>query len=213
MAVPSPPLVLSSPANEQVSHTSNHLHQSSTHVPYGSPRDAPTVPSTSTSNDDHQQRSLENSSLTENKIVRPTLESILHQPLIITLLDGRTISGNLLCVDKEQNMILRDSIEYKPFYPKFKPISELSKEKEIEQYDEIRKNRQLYWPKSDFDPNIHPSIDLNGNPFDELHVDNEDKGRGWGGRSIGLICIKRKDISKIEIDKTIWNSLGGNNIN
>ncbi|WVQ64777.1 uncharacterized protein L199_002945 [Kwoniella botswanensis] len=120
----------------------------------------------------------------------PSVQSLLDQQLTITLLDRRTIIGYLICIDHDQNFILRDSEEYKPLYPK--PIEQLSSE-EIEKWDEVRRNRIEYWPRSD--PDVVNSTDT------ALE-------RGWGGRNVGLVCIRGKDIGKVEADKGVWKGLG-----
>ncbi|KAK6905178.1 hypothetical protein L486_02361 [Kwoniella mangroviensis CBS 10435] len=121
----------------------------------------------------------------------PSLQSLLNQQLTITLLDRRTIIGYLICIDHDQNFILRDSEEYKPLYPK--PIEQLSSE-EIEKWDEVRQNRIDYWPRSD---------------PEAIYATDTALGRGWGGRSVGLVCIKGKDIGTVEVDKGVWKGLGG----
>ncbi|WVW81759.1 hypothetical protein I302_103755 [Kwoniella bestiolae CBS 10118] len=118
---------------------------------------------------------------------KPTLHSLLNQLLTITLKDNRTIIGHLLCVDHNQNIILRDAEEFKPFYPHSHP--QMTQE-EKERWDEVRRNREEYWPRSEPLP---------------VHCTD----RGWGGRGVGMVCIRGRDVGRIEVGREVWRGLGG----
>ncbi|WVF66206.1 hypothetical protein IAT40_000946 [Kwoniella sp. CBS 6097] len=122
----------------------------------------------------------------------PSLQALLGQPLTIDLIDGRQIIGFFLCVDRDQNIILRDAEEFKPLYPLHPNNGQpLIREDDVEgrkRWDEVRENREMYWPRSE--------------PFGGW-------GSGWGGRCLGMVGVKRGDVMKIAVDKGIWKGLGG----
>lgn len=43
---------------------------------------------------------------------RELLQTILNKWMKITLTDGRTLTGNFLCVDRDANIIIGSAIEY-----------------------------------------------------------------------------------------------------
>ncbi|WWC66868.1 uncharacterized protein I206_100775 [Kwoniella pini CBS 10737] len=139
------------------------------------------------------QKSIPIKTNTKNK---PTLENFLNKQLCITLIDKRIIIGYLICIDKEKNIILNDSLEFKPFYPLGVSSSN------FKEWDKFRINRETFWPISEpFTFNSQVQIIENDINLNEI--------KGWGNRSIGMICIKGKDILKIEINQKLWINLGG----
>ncbi|WVR08723.1 hypothetical protein IAU60_005781 [Kwoniella sp. DSM 27419] len=119
---------------------------------------------------------------------RPTLQGLLGQELTLLLRDGRTFIGYLLCIDKGVNIILRDAEEFRPDYPvEDEQPAKLSQE-ELDRWTEIRRNRQMYWPRSE--------------PFGG-------EGTGWGGRGMGMVGVKGSDVVKIEVAKDVWRGMGG----
>ncbi|WWC58089.1 uncharacterized protein I303_100624 [Kwoniella dejecticola CBS 10117] len=144
-----------------------------------------------------------------------TLDSFLHKQLSITLIDRRIIVGHLICVDGGMNIILNDTTEYRPLYPR--PRDELSQE-EIRAWDEFRENRETYWPVSDpFQPsmNMNMNVNMNGNRNPTMDPEGEDSRQdieqedveGWWPRSIGMVCVKGKDVKKIEMRKEVWEDM------
>nr|ODN90905.1 hypothetical protein L204_05744 [Cryptococcus depauperatus CBS 7855] len=127
---------------------------------------------------------------------RPSLQALVGQPLKITLIDSRIIMGYFTCVDKQCNIVLSDAEEFRP-----PPASLVAKEEalarggklvgelaEETQEERVWKNREKYWPKSE--------------PF-------SGPGSGWGGRGLSMVCMKKSDIVKIEVEKEIWHWMGG----
>ncbi|OCF36118.1 hypothetical protein I317_06896 [Kwoniella heveanensis CBS 569] len=133
----------------------------------------------------------------------PSLRDLIGQPLTLDLVDGRQIIGFLLCVDREQNIILRDAEEFRPLYPSSLMSSSSSgvsgnaidsdAEEEYQKHrrhrwDEVRANREMYWPRSE--------------PFGGWES-------GWGGRCMGMVGVKGGDVVKIQVDKALWKGIGG----
>ncbi|WRT63684.1 uncharacterized protein IL334_000607 [Kwoniella shivajii] len=112
------------------------------------------------------------------------LESLLGQTLSLTLTDRRVIVGHLLCVDKGENIILKNAEEFKSILPA--NFDTLSQEEKSE-WEKVKKNREDYWPRSE--------------PFNGWNS-------GWGGRSIGMIGVKGSDVTKIEVEKEVLECLG-----
>ncbi|EAL18156.1 hypothetical protein CNBK1770 [Cryptococcus deneoformans B-3501A] len=159
----------------------------------------------------HQQSSLSPSSMSSDPLrvptpmpqedpskesSRPSLRALIGQVLTITLIDGRIIKGYFTCVDKQCNVILNEAEEFRP-----RPASLIAKEQALlegrpiegklaEESDEekVWKNREKYWPKSE--------------PFGGYAT-------GWGGRSLSMVCMKKDDIAKIEVEKDVWKWIGG----
>ncbi|OWZ79284.1 hypothetical protein C365_02213 [Cryptococcus neoformans Bt85] len=126
----------------------------------------------------------------------PSLRALIGQVLTITLIDGRIIKGYFTCVDKQCNIILNEAEEFRP-----RPTSLIAKEQALlegrpiegklaEESDEekVWKNREKYWPKSE--------------PFGGYAT-------GWGGRPLSMVCMKKGDIAKIEVEKDVWKWIGG----
>ncbi|WVQ80365.1 hypothetical protein IAT38_002470 [Cryptococcus sp. DSM 104549] len=156
--------------------------------------------------------------------LKPSLEALLGAPLTLTLVDGRTIIGYFACVDQQCNIVLRDAEEFrKPPAGLAASMERAEKRREArraagegggregeevgpdeedagqlleddgEDDEEVKvwKNREAYWPKSE--------------PFAGY-------GSGWGGRSVGLVAAKEKDVVKIEVPDEVWGMMGGKKI-
>ncbi|WVQ76290.1 hypothetical protein IAR50_005955 [Cryptococcus sp. DSM 104548] len=126
----------------------------------------------------------------------PSLRSLVGQPLTITLTDGRILIGYFTCVDKQCNIILSNAEEFRPPPASLQAkelaaaeglplVGELAEETEEER---VWKNREKYWPKSE--------------PFGGY-------GTGWGGRGLAMVCMKKEDIAKVEMEKEAWKWMGG----
>ncbi|WVQ93828.1 hypothetical protein IAU59_000906 [Kwoniella sp. CBS 9459] len=123
----------------------------------------------------------------------PSLQALLGQTLTLDLIDGRQFIGFLLCVDRDQNIILRDAEESKPLsYPLSpttgQPLIRVDDEEGKTKWDAIRENREMYWPHSE--------------PFGGWES-------GWGGRCMGMVGVKGADVVKIGIERAVWKGIGG----
>ena len=102
-----------------------------------------------------------------------SLTSLLNQPLRVTIIDRRTFIGTFICIDRGCNIILSNAEEFRP------PPAD-------EEEDEMLRNRDMYWPKSQ-------------------RADGE--GEGWGGRQVGMILIPGKDVAMVEVEEG-WEKRG-----
>ncbi|KAK8845452.1 hypothetical protein IAR55_006165 [Kwoniella newhampshirensis] len=88
-------------------------------------------------------------------------------------------NGNGTKTEKVQDTVTKAEVE---------PEAETEKDEETELLERLRKNRAEYWPRSE--------------PFGGW-------GSGFGGRGLGMVGVKGKDVVKIEVGKEVWRGIGG----